>query len=76
MSSESLRRTRVGPFSLEEAVPLSTEPSRGCELLLPVEMAVGELAAVDLLVTLNVADFQRVWPAGAARVVSPQTHPP
>lgn len=37
---------------------------------------VGELAAVDLLVTLNVADFQRVWPAGAARIVSPQTHPP
>jgi hypothetical protein len=37
---------------------------------------VAELAAADLLVTLNVADFQRVWPAGAARVVSPQTHSP
>jgi len=37
---------------------------------------VGELTAVDYLVTLNVADFQRVWPAGAARIVSPQTHPP
>jgi predicted nucleic acid-binding protein len=37
---------------------------------------VAELAAVDVLVTLNVADFQRVWPAGAARIVSAQTHPP
>jgi predicted nucleic acid-binding protein len=37
---------------------------------------VGELTAVDYLVTLNVADFQRVWPAGAARIVSPHTHPP
>lgn len=36
----------------------------------------GELAGVDYLVTLNVADFQCVWPAGAARDVSPQTHPP
>jgi hypothetical protein len=36
---------------------------------------VGEIAAVDLLVTLNVADFQRVWPAGAARIVSPLTQP-
>jgi hypothetical protein len=37
---------------------------------------VGELTTVDYLVTLNVADFHRVWPAGAARIVSPQTHPP
>jgi len=37
---------------------------------------VGELISVDYLVTLNVADFQRVWPAGAARIVSPQTQPP
>ena len=37
---------------------------------------VAELTAVDLLVTLNVADFQRVWPAGAARIVSPQTQAP
>lgn len=37
---------------------------------------VGELTGVDYLVTLNVADFQRVWPAGAARIVSPQTQPP
>jgi hypothetical protein len=37
---------------------------------------VAELAGVDYLVTLNVGDFQRVWPAGAARIVSPQTEPP
>lgn len=37
---------------------------------------VGELTSVDYLVTWNVADFQRVWPAGAARIVSPQTQPP
>src|SRR5947209_13634320 len=37
---------------------------------------VAELTTVDYLVTLNIADFQRVWPAGAARIVSPQTHSP
>ncbi|MBL8800341.1 MAG: PIN domain-containing protein [Planctomycetia bacterium] len=37
---------------------------------------VAELAAVDHLVTLNVADFQRVWPAGMARIVSPLDQPP
>jgi hypothetical protein len=37
---------------------------------------VAERTAVDFLVTLNVADFQRVWPTGAVRVVSPQTHSP
>jgi predicted nucleic acid-binding protein len=31
----------------------------------------GELAGVDLLLTLNVSHFQRVWPSGASRVVSP-----
>lgn len=35
-----------------------------------------ELAQVDRLVTLNVRHFQRVWPAGAARVISAQTPPP
>jgi hypothetical protein len=30
-----------------------------------------ELAHVDLLLTLNVGHFQRVWPGGASRVVSP-----
>lgn len=37
---------------------------------------VAELADVDHLVTLNVADFQRVWPAGSARIVSPLTLAP
>jgi predicted nucleic acid-binding protein len=37
---------------------------------------VGELTAVDYLVTLNVTDFQRVWPAGATKIVSPQTLSP
>jgi predicted nucleic acid-binding protein len=37
---------------------------------------VGELTSVDYLVTLNVTDFQRVWPAAAARIISPQTQPP
>jgi hypothetical protein len=35
-----------------------------------------ELAMVDQLVTLNVAHFQRVWPAGAGRIVSALTSPP
>lgn len=30
-----------------------------------------ERAGVDLLLTLNVNHFQRVWPGGASRVVSP-----
>jgi hypothetical protein len=30
-----------------------------------------ELAAVDHLVTLNIGHFQRVWPAGGARIISP-----
>jgi predicted nucleic acid-binding protein len=35
-----------------------------------------ELAMVDQLVTLNVAHFQRVWPAGAGRIISALTPPP
>jgi predicted nucleic acid-binding protein len=35
-----------------------------------------ELAKVDLLVTFNISHFQRVWPAGAARVISAHTPPP
>jgi predicted nucleic acid-binding protein len=34
---------------------------------------VAELNGVDLLVTGNAAHFQQVWPAGAARVVAPQS---
>jgi predicted nucleic acid-binding protein len=32
---------------------------------------VADLANVDHLLTLNLKDFQRVWPTGASRVVSP-----
>jgi hypothetical protein len=35
-----------------------------------------EVAGVDLLVTLNVSHFLRVWPAGASRIVSPLTAAP
>lgn len=35
-----------------------------------------ELAQVDRLVTLNEADFQRVWPSGASRIVSPLSATP
>ena len=37
---------------------------------------VADAAGVDRLITLNVSDFQRVWPAGTARIASPQTLPP
>ena len=35
-----------------------------------------ELESADYLLTLNKPDFDRVWPAGAARIVSPETLPP
>ena len=35
-----------------------------------------ELAEVDRLVTLNEAHFQRVWPSGASRIVSPLSAAP
>jgi predicted nucleic acid-binding protein len=35
-----------------------------------------EAAGVDYLLTLNVTHFQRVWQAGAARIVSPGTLAP
>lgn len=35
-----------------------------------------ELAQVDQLVTLNDQDFQRVWPAGIGRIVSPLVNSP
>ncbi len=35
------------------------------------EHAVAEHGGADLLVTSNVIHFQRVWPAGAARIVAP-----
>jgi len=35
-----------------------------------------QLAKVDLLLSLNVSDFQRVWPAGGSQVASPVTRTP
>lgn len=37
---------------------------------------VAELAGADLLVTLNLSDFQRVWSSNINRVVSPLTTSP
>lgn len=37
---------------------------------------VAELMQVDHLVTLNVAHFLQVWPAGAAHILSATTSPP
>lgn len=34
---------------------------------------VAQLSQVDILITLNVSDFRRVWPDGAARIVPPQS---
>jgi predicted nucleic acid-binding protein len=49
---------------------------RGAAVYDAIIARVAELAGVDHLVTFNVADFQRVWPAGTARIVSPQTQLP
>jgi tRNA pseudouridine55 synthase len=43
-----LRRTRVGPFRAEEAVPLDADPERGRAALLPSELAVSDLPRVQL----------------------------
>ena len=37
--------------------------------------AAAKRAEVDLLVTLNAGHFQRIWPAGAGRIVSPTAVP-
>ncbi len=37
--------------------------------------AAARRAEVDMLVTLNVGHFQRVWPEGSARIVSPTAVP-
>ena len=71
---------RVYSLSSDEYALLIEELARtgimGAAVYDAVIARVGELTGVDLLVTLNVADFRRVWPAGAARIVSPLTHPP
>ncbi len=43
-----LRRTRVGPFTVEEAVPLEAPPEQARARLLPAGLAVAELPRVTL----------------------------
>jgi tRNA pseudouridine55 synthase len=45
---QTLRRTRVGPFTTEAALTLETEAETACARLLPVEMAVAELPRLVL----------------------------
>jgi tRNA pseudouridine55 synthase len=45
---EALRRTRVGPFSAEDAVPLATDGALVLKKVLPVAAAVSELPRVML----------------------------
>ncbi len=45
---ETLRRTRVGPFSVEDAVSLDAHPDVARSRLLPVEAAVAELPQLTL----------------------------
>ncbi len=45
---EELRRTAVGPFLPEDAVPLDEDPAAARERLLPLEMALSELPCITL----------------------------
>jgi tRNA pseudouridine55 synthase len=45
---ETLRRTRVGPFTVEGAISLETDPATVATHLLPIELAVAELSRLDL----------------------------
>jgi tRNA pseudouridine55 synthase len=45
---EALRRTRIGPFTLGEALPLDTTPTIACARLLPLSAAVAELPVLEL----------------------------
>jgi tRNA pseudouridine55 synthase len=45
---ETLRRTRIGPFTLGEALPLDTTPAVACARLLPLSAAVAELPVLEL----------------------------
>jgi tRNA pseudouridine55 synthase len=48
----SLRRTRVGPFAVEDAVSLETNPETACSRLLPAEAALAELPQLHLSMRL------------------------
>jgi tRNA pseudouridine55 synthase len=45
---EELRRTRVGPFTAEQAVPLDATPAGARARLLPAALALDELPRVEL----------------------------
>jgi tRNA pseudouridine55 synthase len=45
---ETLRRTRLGPFSAEEALTLDADAEKGRASVLPLEMAVAELPRIVL----------------------------
>jgi tRNA pseudouridine55 synthase len=45
---ETLRRTRIGPFTLGDALPLDTTPAVARARLLPLSAAVAELPALEL----------------------------
>jgi tRNA pseudouridine55 synthase len=45
---QTLRRTRVGPFRAENAIPLTADAEAAIDCLLPPEMAVSELPRIDL----------------------------
>ncbi len=45
---ETLRRTRVGPFTVENAMSLETDAATASSHVLPIELAVTELPRLDL----------------------------
>jgi tRNA pseudouridine55 synthase len=62
---QTLRRTRVGPFTAEEAVPLETEPEAARSRVLPVALAVAELPRV----VLQAAEVERLRRGQAVALV-------
>jgi tRNA pseudouridine55 synthase len=61
---ETLRRTRVGPFAVEDAVPLEVEAVVAVARLQPLAMAVAELPRVEVLApqAVQLRHGQRVQP--------------
>lgn len=55
---------------------LAHEGLRGGVIYDAVIARIAELIQVDVLLTLNTSDFERVWPSGVGRIVSPLTAEP
>jgi tRNA pseudouridine55 synthase len=68
----ALRRTRVGPFAVEDAVTLQTPPEEARARLLPMERAVADLPRV----TLGGRDLERLRGGQAVRPASGGRQPP